>query len=227
MRNLFGKPGTPWLASALAACLFLLATLAVPLWKMELIAPQYPEGLVMYAYGYKFAGDPSSHYDDVREINGLNHYIGMKPIVEVTEMQLFIPGVLALATATLIVSFLAWKRKLLRGLTIASFWFLPLFFLADLQYWLYHYGHTMDPNAPLNTGPFTPKVVGTTSVWNFHSENSLQPGFYLMVLAAATISFGPPLLRRLSAHLARGRERAARQGQAAAGPERVGGRAAL
>lgn len=197
--------------SAVIAGGLLLAALFVPLWKMELVAPQYPEGLIMYAYGYKFADDPQSRYDDIREINGLNHYIGMKPIVEVTEMDLYIPGSIALAAAALGVAFVAWKRRWFQALVVLAFWFFPLFFVADLQYWLYHYGHTMNPEAPLNTGSFTPKVFGTTHVWNFHSETSFDLGFYLLVAAALVIT-GLPLAirwvqsRRGAASTARGAE---------------------
>ena len=195
--NVFGRPETPWLIGAVVAAALLVATIFVPLWKMELVAPQYPAGLKAYAYGYKFADDPDSYYDDVREINGLNHYIGMKPIGTVTEMKLFIPGVLATAAAGIAVSFIAWKRKWFRTLIIAGFWFLPVFFVVDLQYWLYHYGHTMDPEAALDTGAFTPKVFGSTQVWNFHSETSFEIGFYLMVLAALAITFLPLAVRSL------------------------------
>ena len=195
MKKLIGKPEAAWLISAVLACGLLAAALFVPLWKMELVAPQYPACLVMYAYGDRFEGDPDSYYDDVREINGLNHYIGMKPIEKVTEMDLFIPGILATIVGTLAVSFVAWRRGWFRALIIAGFWFMPVFFIADLQYWLYHYGHTMDEHAALNTGSFTPKVFGTTQVWNFHSETGFEMGFYLMVLAALTITFMPPAIR--------------------------------
>jgi len=166
---------------------------------MELIAPQYPSGLIMYAYGDHFEGATDGYYkgfDAVKEINALNHYIGMKPIEKVTEMKLFIPGVFATGAALIGVSFIAWHRNWFRGLAIAAVWGLPIFFLADLQYWLYNYGHTMDPRAALNTGDITPKVIGSTNVWNFHSENSLQIGFFLMVLSALTITFMPMAIRR-------------------------------
>src|SRR3989337_1657216 len=55
----------------------------------------------------------------------------------------------------------------------------------------------MDPEAALNTGSFTPKVFGTTNVWNFHSETSFALGFYFMVLAAVVITAMPPIARRL------------------------------
>jgi hypothetical protein len=199
--KLFGKPEAAWLMSAVLACALLVATLLVPLWRMELVAPQYPEGLVMRAYGYKFAEDPASYYDDVREINGLNHYIGMKPIEEVTEMQLFIPGVVATILGAVAVSFVGWKRGWFRALMVAGFWFMPVFFVVDLQYWLYHYGHTLDEHAALNTGAFTPKVWGTTKVWNFHSETGFEMGFYLMIAAALVITFLPPAIRRVQSRL--------------------------
>jgi hypothetical protein len=173
---------------------------------MELKAPQYPRGLAMYAYGNRFADDPSSPYLDVREINGLNHYIGMKPIEKATEMNFFIPGVVALVLGTLAVSFVSWNRRWLRRLIVAGYWTFPIFFIVDLQYWLYNFGHTMSPEAALDLESFTPKVVGTTKVWNFHSENSFQLGFYLMVMAVLTITFLPAILRRLQRHLEQRRQ---------------------
>ena len=201
MTKLLQRPRTAWLISAVVASALLFGSILLPLWRLELIAPQYPTGLVMRAYGYKFAEDPGTYYDDVREINGLNHYIGMAPIKEVTEMKLFIPGVIALAAATLLASFLAWHGRLARGLIVAGFWFMPLFFIADLQFWLYRYGHTMNKEAALNPGAFTPKVFGTTKVWNFHSETRFEPGFYLMVLAAIVITLGPPAIERVQRRL--------------------------
>ncbi len=198
MKRLFGRPDGTWLVPAVIASILLAATLFLPLWQMELVARQYPERLIMHAYGYKFEGDERSPYQDIREINGLNHYIGMKPLEEVTEMQLFIPSVVTLAAATLVVSFVAWKRRWLQWLTTAAFWSIPIFFVADLQFWLYHYGHTLDEKAPLDTGSFTPKVLGTTKVWNFHSDTSFEIGFYLMIAAALVITLGPPAMRMVA-----------------------------
>jgi hypothetical protein len=189
------KPELAWLTAAVMAAGLLVATIFVPLWKMELVAPQYPAGLKAYAYGYEFADDPNSYYDDVREINGLNHYIGMKPIGTVTEMKLFIPGMLTAAVAVVLASFVSWKRRWFRALVIAGFWFIPVFFVADIQYWLYNFGHTMDEKAALTMDPFTPKVFGTTKVLNFHSETGFEIGFYLMVMAALVITFLPLAIR--------------------------------
>ncbi|MDE3096376.1 MAG: nitrous oxide reductase family maturation protein NosD [Chloroflexota bacterium] len=202
-----------WLAPAVIACVLLAGAVFVPLWKMQLVAPQYPKGLVMYAYGYKFEGAGRSTYNDVTEINELNHYIGMKKIGTVTEMKLFLPGVAALIAGTVAISFVAWRRRWLRALVALGFWAMPLFFVADLQYWLYNYGHTMDPTAALNVHPFTPRVFGATKVMNFHSETAFQTGFYLMVAAALVITVVPLAAgwrqRRRAGHVAATRDGAA------------------
>jgi nitrous oxidase accessory protein len=205
VKGMFGAPEKTWFIAAVIAGGLLLGAIFVPLWRMELVAPQYPKGLVMYAYGDRFTDSSKSPYDDVREINELNHYIGMKPIKAVTEMSLFIPGVLAVAAGAFLTAFISWKRRLWKALIIAAFWTLPLFFLADIQWWLYHYGHTMDSHAALNTGSFTPKVVGSTKVWNFHSETRLQTGFYLMLAAALVITFVPPAVAMFARWRARAR----------------------
>src|SRR5689334_20346431 len=65
--------------SALSRILIAIASLSIiavyflPLWRIDLFAPQYPEGLVMKIWLSKLSGD-------VDVINGLNHYIGMKKI---------------------------------------------------------------------------------------------------------------------------------------------------
>ncbi len=51
----------------LSATLF-IGSIFVPMWRIELEAPQYPEGLVLQLHANKIAGD-------VDVINGLNHYI--------------------------------------------------------------------------------------------------------------------------------------------------------
>ena len=55
------------------ASLCLIACYFVPLWRIDLFAPQYPEGLTMKIWLTTLKGD-------VDIINGLNHYIGMKHI---------------------------------------------------------------------------------------------------------------------------------------------------
>src|SRR6476469_2670137 len=61
---------------ALASSLIPLA-LRVPLWRIQLVAPQYPEGLGMEIHASSVRG---AKEHDLENINKLNHYIGMRPI---------------------------------------------------------------------------------------------------------------------------------------------------
>ncbi len=51
----------------------LFISIFLPLWRIELAAPQYPEGLALKIFPDKLSGD-------VDVINGLNHYIGMRTL---------------------------------------------------------------------------------------------------------------------------------------------------
>src|ERR1044072_3766013 len=69
----------PTLALGVAA-LLLVASIFLPYWRMTLLAPQYPGGLRVEAYLNHLEGD-------VREIDGLNHYIGMRPLGEAAKLE--------------------------------------------------------------------------------------------------------------------------------------------
>jgi hypothetical protein len=83
------------------AALVLIPTYFLPLWEMTLYSNQFPEGLELDIYSYKLEGGKSEYRDDLKEINALNHYIGMKPLVDddFTEFK-WIPFVIG-ATALL------------------------------------------------------------------------------------------------------------------------------
>ena len=66
-------------ALVVVAALMLAAVYLFPLWNLTMFAPQYPDGLRMDIYSYKLEG--GNHGQDVKEINLLNHYIGMKDLV--------------------------------------------------------------------------------------------------------------------------------------------------
>jgi copper chaperone NosL len=56
------------------SAIFLAVSIFIPIWRIELDAPQYPEGLGLQIFSYKLGGD-------VAIINGLNHYIGMQTLL--------------------------------------------------------------------------------------------------------------------------------------------------
>ncbi|MCC7363356.1 MAG: nitrous oxide reductase family maturation protein NosD [Dehalococcoidia bacterium] len=179
-----------WTVCAIIAAALLVVTFFTPLWHMTLIAPQYPNDLTLTAYGTTMEGD-------LEEINTLNHYAGVKQIDpdDVLELKLFpflLFGFVAVILAAVVV-----RNRWLRWALIAVAWGFPIGLLADLQYWLYNYGHNLNDEAPLYPGAFTPKVLGRTKVVNFHSECFVSWGFWLMIAAALVLTFGPFLVRFL------------------------------
>jgi parallel beta-helix repeat protein len=186
-------PRTPLVVRVLlgvVAAALVGAALVLPLWQARLNAPQYPGGLELIAYGDRVEGD-------VTEIDNLNHYVGMRPFDpgDIPEMGLW-PLALAVAGVAVIVSVVAdrrWPGRIAR----LYLWLLPVGVLAAIQFRLHQYGHELDPMAALRIPEFTPLVIGPTKVWNFTTWSRPGVGLIGLVLAAALLSFGPGLLRRV------------------------------
>jgi len=166
----------------LAAALLLLS-LAFPYWQVILFAPQYPGGLRARVYLTHVGGD-------AQEITTLNHYIGMPGLDAAAplERRLAVPLVL-LAAASLFLSAAGrspaarWARLLMYLPAVV----LPLAVVADLAYWLWWMGHTIDPAAPIRIDPFMPTIVGRGTVMQFSTSATFGAGFFL-ALAAAVLS---------------------------------------
>lgn len=180
-----------WVGSVGLAIVLMIVSYFLPLWKMNLEAPQYPQGLVLTAYGNRMEGD-------LTEINSLNHYVGVKEIKpdSVFELKLF-PSALWGTVAILIASALLMRPGWKRWLVAALLWAFPIGLLLDLQFWLYNYGHDRDPTAPYRIEDFTTKVLGTTHVVNFTTRTMVSWGFVTMVAAALLVTVGPQVARFL------------------------------
>src|SRR6185436_11893801 len=76
----------------------LSAVYLFPLWTMTMFAPQYPDGLRMQIYSDELTGGNAGQ--DLKEINLLNHYIGMHDLAaeDFTEFKWmpFVVGALGL-----------------------------------------------------------------------------------------------------------------------------------
>jgi copper chaperone NosL len=167
-------------AAAVGAALFL------PLWKLHLIAPQYQEGLELWIYPYKIQGG-GLNGNDLREINNLNHYIGMKPIeqADFTEMQVmpFVFG--AFILLALRAAVFGQMTAVLDLFAIAAYF--GAFSIGAFYYRLYSYGHNLDPKAPMDVTPFTPLIFGTQTIANFTQSSYPQTGTYLLWLFMALL----------------------------------------
>jgi hypothetical protein len=174
----------------LLAALLLIASIFLPYWKMTLQAPQYPKGLSIQAYIYKLTGD-------VNEIDGLNHYIGMRPLGEAAQLErsLSIAAVTVLSLLIVAAIFIHTKYVVLLALPAL---FYPFFFLGDMYYWLRNFGLNLDPTAPLSSTikPFVPQILGVGKLAQFVTIAQVQIGFYLALLASICILIGLYFHRR-------------------------------
>jgi len=168
------------LLAAVVVAALLAASALLPIWISKLAAPQYPKGLWLFAYGGRMEGD-------VREINGLNHYIGMRSISPdvVPELQLWPIALLGAGILALIGIFVpGWLGRIAR----LGLWLVPIGTLADIQRWLFVFGHSLDPDAALRVQPFTPLVIGPTKIWNFQVWAFPGPALVVLVAIAAIVA---------------------------------------
>jgi copper chaperone NosL len=140
----------------------LVISIFLPIWKIDLAAPQYPEGLQLLIFANNLGGN-------VDIINGLNHYIGMKTLhanefIEFTVLP-YIIGFFALLS---LISAIAGKRRMLNVLFIL-FVFFGVVAMVDFWRWEYNYGHNLDPTAAIIVPgmAYQPPLIGYKQLLNF------------------------------------------------------------
>lgn len=151
----------------------LLISIFVPYWHMELDAPQYPDGLFLTAFVNHLTGD-------VREIDGLNHYIGMRPLGEAAALERTL-SVWVIVAMTLLVEGAAFVHSRWAVLLAVPAILFPIGFLADLHFWMSNFGQNLDPSAPLSSSikPFTPTLLGEGGIGQFRTYAELGWGWWL------------------------------------------------
>jgi hypothetical protein len=169
----------------LVAALLLVPAYLAPLWKMTMYAPQYPQGLRLEIYSYKLQG--GNNGQDVKEINILNHYIGMKDLSteDFTEFKWlpFVVGALGLV--------------FLRGVVFGTvgnlldvtmlFVYFSFFSLGSFAYKLWAYGHNLSPNAAVKVAPFMPPLFGGRQLANFEVYSYPAVASYALGATAAAL----------------------------------------
>ena len=160
------------------AALFLLIAVFVPIWKIELAAPQYPEGLSMYINSNSLSGD-------VNIINGLNHYIGMKTLhaEEFIEFKV-LPYLIVFFAVLTFITVLFSQKRLLYFLVILFILFGVLAML-DFWRWEYHYGHDLDPTAAIIVPgmAYQPPLIGFKQLLNFGAYSIPAIGGWLFIVS--------------------------------------------
>lgn len=160
----------------------LICSYFLPYWQMKLNAPQYPKGLRLSIYLNRVEGD-------TREINILNHYIGMDKIENAAkfEREIALFAILGLSIGAVLV-------LPIFGFRVHKFLYLPpiLFligFIGDMFYWMYSFGHKLNPDAAVRITPFTPAVVGFGKIGQFETIAFFSWGFFLALAATGIFIF--------------------------------------
>jgi copper chaperone NosL len=170
------------------AGLVLALLYVTPLWRIDLGAPQYPEGLGMRIWVHQIEG---AKPNDLQNINGLNHYIGMAPIHpdEIAELR-FMPWVVAGLIGGALLVVVAGKRPLLYGFTVL-YLLVAAVGLYDFWRWEYDYGHNLDPTAAIRVpgASYQPPLIGAKQIMNFTAASWPDVGG-----VAAFVSLGLVLL---------------------------------
>jgi len=172
-------------ALILIAAALLLLTYLFPLWTMTMFAPQYPQGLRLYIYGYKLDGGNGGQ--DVKEVNVLNHYIGMRELTTAsfTEFK-WIPFVLGALGLLFLRAAVMGKLRYLVDI-LALYVYFSLFSLWSFGYKLYSYGHNLDPTASVRIPSFMPPMFGYKKLANFEVYSYPELGSYALAAAALVL----------------------------------------
>lgn len=154
--------------------LALLIVLVQPIWKIDLVAPQYPEGLSLFIHADTLAGN-------VDIINGLNHYIGMK-VLKVEDFPEFkiLPYCIIFFSIIFVLTGIVGKKKGLIALVIAFVLF-GVIAMYDFWRWEYNYGHDLDPNAAIQVPgmSYQPPLIGYKQLLNFEAYSYPATGGWI------------------------------------------------
>jgi nitrous oxidase accessory protein len=186
------------LAAAMLAAVFL-----VPVWRISLLAPQYPEGLGMLIRINTITGVKPA---DLNNINGLNHYIGMKaivpesiPVLHVMPIVLAALIVLGLLAALIGRRWAAWSWL---GLIVAA----GAAGLVEFYRWSYDYGHNLAADAIIKVPGMTyqPPMLGSKQLLNFTATSWPAVGGWIAGVSflVALTALSLPYLKRKSASTA-------------------------
>lgn len=171
------------------AALLMATAYALPLWRVGLVAPQYPEGLGMLIKINTVIGVKEQ---DLNSINGLNHYIGMKKIEPDTIPELkFMPIILGVLVAGGLLVALAGRRWALFTWA-GAFGTLCIAGLVDFWKWEYSYGHDLDMVNAIIKIPgmnYQPPLIGSKQLLNFTATSWPASGGWLLITAALIAAY--------------------------------------
>jgi hypothetical protein len=177
----------------------LLLAFSQPLWRIQLQTPQYPAGLTLDIYAHTIEGGHGGA--DIREINILNHYVGMHTLdrQDLTDLDWIPFGLGLLAILALRCAVVGEVRSLID--VVVSTFYVGAFAVVRFLFKLRSYGSDLSPDAPLKVPAFAPPMFGSSKVGDVTTFASPQAGTYLVA------AFALGTLAILLYHLVVGRKR--------------------
>jgi len=158
------------------AALSLGITYFLPLWEIQLWAPQYPEGLNMKIWLNRISGD-------VDIINGINHYIGMRSIKaemfpEFRYMGLLVGVLIVIGLLPAVTGRRRWLLFFVIVLCVCG-----AAGMIDYYVWGQDYGHNLNPKAAISVPgmSYGPPVIGYKSILNFVAYSGPDYGGWVFV----------------------------------------------
>lgn len=179
------------------AALMLIGVYLFPIWSISLEAPQYPEGIGLNIWINQIEGK-APH--DLQNINGLNHYIGMKKITpeSIPELKIMPPVIAFLMASGLLIAIFGNRKWVLGWLVL--FLILAVVGLVDFYLWEYDYGHNLNPNAAIKIPgmSYQPPLIGSKQLLNFNAASWPHIGFGFAVASMLIAAFAWWRERRVS-----------------------------
>ena len=165
----------------IAASLILILSFFFPIWYIDLEAPQYPEGIGLEIWLNKITGQ---NPNDLNNINGLNHYIGMKVIEPDAIPELTImPFIIIFLILFGLTAGITGKRSLVY-IWIVLFFVIAAVGMYDFYLWEYDYGHNLNPHAAIKVPgmAYQPPLIGSKMLLNFNATSMPHIGSWILVL---------------------------------------------
>lgn len=187
-QHVLEQPIRPLARMAMAATIVaLLGVFVWPLWTMSFESNQYPDPLRLTIHVDHLEGQKTARRDDLREINSLNHYIGMRPLLESDFSEfLWMPFAIGFFVLILLRAMVFGTVRDLIDVTVLFLYF-ALFSAWTFWHRLHDYGHNLAPDAAIKVEPFTPPFFGRERIANFWIESFPAGGSYALAIGGALL----------------------------------------
>lgn len=156
----------------------LIAVLFTPIWRIELDAPQYPEGLQLTIFANHLGGN-------VDIINGLNHYIGMRTLHKEDFIEFSVLTYIIIFFSLIFILTAIFNNRKFLNIVTGLFVAFGVIAMIDFWRWEYDYGHNLNPDAAIRIPgmAYQPPLIGFKQLLNFGAYSIPDIGGWIFIAA--------------------------------------------